>query len=573
MTLPFSPAELDALRENEPDKYFAFVARLAASTNADIAKQELHNALVMRAKAGCTLDGFDAWYELVHGGKMLGANYKQAIKCFQAHEDGEIFLYIGFRGVRKTTTFDITLTTFLHGYFPEKTGIVTGAADPNVKLIAKSIAQIIEQHPAWKEVFPNVVPYKERGWGAEGYWIRDANISPEKWTEQQAKVNDPSFVGGGYRSAEINGKHPSLYLVVDDLHDIDSSASVTEREYIKMVFLTQILKTVLRANDKLLTWVIMTGVPFSKDDTYAVLKNSGGTTYCNVPVMTRAPDGQGVYIDGKNRKTGVVYDDIVGWWYLTEPEIFGANSIVDERSKGKASFWQMYMLDIQMAKTGSLTYYTYDHDKIGFDLPTVGGADPSGIDPDMEVGGQKRSSFALCYLCKLPMGGAVVKDGVLKPMGIVKAKDAILQAQSMFPKWETTGVEDVGVGKVFMQYLRTDSRVNFIASNIKSLKDAKIRDKKLRFLNEIHPWIESGVIRISDENTPFLNALRYLMDNFFDIDANKPNEALDAGDSLYHAVKLIPEILRMPSAEDLSPQGMNDKPSLWHPFFGARHGK
>jgi hypothetical protein len=302
------------------------------------------------------------------------------------------------------------------------------------------------------------------------------------------------------------------------------------------------------------------------------MQQMGGVSTVVLPVMQRVPEGEGVYVDGINPKTGAVYEDIAGWWDLTWAENFGPASIVNARSEGKSAFWQMFMLDIKMAKTGSLTYYAYDHTRIGFDLPTVGGADPSGIDPDYEVGGQKRSAFALCYLCKLPMGGAVVKDGVLKPMGIVKAKDAILQAQVMFPKWETTGVEDVGVGKVFMQYLRTDSRVMFIPSNIKSPKDAKIRDKKLRFLNEIHPWIENAVIRISDENTPFLNALRYLMDNFFDIDANKPNEALDAGDSLYHAAKLIPEILRTPASDDISPMGMNEGARLWHPFFGTRPG-
>lgn len=571
MTLPdFDPV---ALKQTDPDKYWEFVARLRATVPLDEQQRQYQLALADKAREGETLEAFEAFYEGIHGNALLPHNLEAAKECFTAFEQGEIFLYLAARGFRKTTTFGITLCSWLLGLYPEKTGIVTGANDPNAKLIAKSISQIIEYHPFYRMAFPNVVVDKEKGWGAEGYWIRDNRISREDWTKQQSKVNDPSFVGGGYKSSEINGKHPSLFLLVDDLHDIDSSGSVTERESIKMIFLTQILKTVLRERDRLLTKVIMTGVPFAKDDTYAVLRQAGGTRFVNTPVMRRAAENakDATYIDGINPKTGAVYQDIVGWWYLVCPEIMGAKGIINARSEGKSAFWQMFMLDMESAKSLGLTYYLYDHTKIGFDLPTVGGADPTSIDPDYEIGGQKRSSFALCYLCKLPMGGAVVKDGVLKPMGIVDAKMAILQAQAMFSKWETTGVEGVGPGKMFQQYLRTDSRVRFLDSNIKTPDKKGVKDKKSRFEYEVSPWLDSAVIRISDEPTPFNLGLRYLLDNFFDIDANKPHASLDAGDSLYHAAKLIPEILRTPASDDISPQGLqSDYNGLWHPLMGAR---
>lgn len=566
--------DIFAVERMTPEQYSEFVVRLARLP-ADVLAEERRGALRIIAGGGDKLENYLAYHELVHGAPLPNHVLPAVQNRFEAHERGEMFLWLGFRGVLKTTTI-LTIDSFLIGHHPEGTGIITGASDDNAVTNAKFIANIMDLHPEFKLVFPSVVVDKARGWGADGYWVRRTHdtdgreISEGEWRARQSKVVDPTFLGGGYKSAKVNGRHPSLFLTVDDLHDIDTSASSVEREYIKLVFFTQILKTVIRREDKLLTQVDVTGVPFAKDDSYAQLRVMGGVTVYVQPVMRAAAEGAegAVYLDGVNEKTGITYDDIVGWWFLTWAQNFGAQSIINARSEGKAGFWQMFMLDIHAAKTGGLTYYLYDHTKIGYDLPTVGGADPSGIDPDTEVGGQKRSSFALCYLCKLQHGGAVVKDGVLKPLGIVKAKDAILQAQTMFRNWETTGVEDVGVGKVFMQYLRTDSRVQFVASNLKSLGDAKIRDKKLRFLNELHPWIESGVIRISDENTPFLNALRYLMDNFFDIDAGKPHEALDAGDSLYHAAKLIPEILRMPVSEDISPLALTTHSGLWHPLMG-----
>jgi len=549
--------QIAELKETDPDKYQEAVKKLRGILDVDAVGKDV---LRLQAQSDSGVDGFRAYYECLHGSPLQPHNDREAEKAFKAFDIHEIYVYLGFRGCRKTTTFLITLGSFLHGHFPAGTGVITGAADPNAKLIAKSIAMIIDLHPEFKKIFPHVIPYKERGWGAEGYWVRDNRVSVEEWARQQAKVNDPSFVGGGYKSSEINGKHPDLYLGVDDLHDIDSSVSVSEREYIKKVFFTQIMPTIVKGKTK----IIMTGVPFAHDDTYATLKKSSGVQFTEIPVMKRVAEGTegAVHIDGVNAKTGVVYDDIVGWWLLTEPNIMNAQQVLDERSRGKGAFWQMYMIDIEIAKSAPLIYYLYPHDKISYSWPTVGGADPTNVEPDKEVGGEKGSNFALCYLAKTPEGGAVVVDGVLKRMGIVAAKDAILQAQSMFSNWRFTGVENAGGGAVFLQYLHTDPKIRAVASNLSTPGKKGIADKKTRFLTETHPWIEGAVIRISDLETPFNMALRYLCDNFWDVDKKHP--CMDAGDALYHAAKLIPEVLRIPSKENIAPQ--KERSGLYHPL-------
>lgn len=572
--LPFDPQELLRLKETDPEKYWEVIARIQATVPMDEVRKEHLKQLAIIAASGETVEAFEAYYEGIHGNQLLPHLKNIIHERFEARKNGEMFVLLGFRGSRKTTTLQITLKSWLHGLAPEKTGVTTGANDANAKLIAKSIAQIIESHPFFRLAFPHVVIYKERGWGAEGYFLRDSRLSVEEWTKQQAAVNDPSFIGGGYKSSEINGKHPTLYLSADDIHDIDSSGSTAEREAIKETLLRQILPTVVRKDDKPVAPIELTGVPFAKDDSYQILRHSGGVRYVSMPVMTKAVEGEGVYIDGVNAKTGAVYEDIVGWWHLTAPEIFGVKSILEVRSLGKAPFWQMYMIDIEQAKNAGLTYYSYDHHRIGFNLPTYGGADPTGIDPDREVGGKKHSSFALCYLCKLPDGGAVVKDGVLKPMGIENAKNTILNAQSMFGEnWKGTGVEDVGVGKMFLQYLHLDSRIVAFSSNLKTPGKKGVSDKLTRFIYEVGAHLESGVIRISDERTPFLDALRYGLENFTDLDPKKPHEALDAMDSLYHAAKMMPEVLRKDVSDDISPSGLSNRGGLWHPLMGAVNGR
>lgn len=563
--LNFDPAAIDRMT---PEEYTAFITRLAAEMPRDMVQEARRVELRKIAAAGDKLENFLAFYELVHGSDMVKHNLEALTLEFEAFDRGVIFLWLGFRGCRKTST-QYTLAAFLHGHHPDQTGMITGANDSNSKLIAKSIAQIIENHPEFKACFPNIVVDKERGWGAEGYWVRDNSMTREEWAAKMAKVNDPSLIGGGYKSSEINGKHPSLYLFCDDLHDIDSSSSVTEREYIKQVFFAQILKTAIRENDKLKTRVALTGVPFAQDDTYAILQQTGDAMYLLLPVMRKAAEGApgAVFIDGVNPQTGVEYDDIKGWWYLTWGDNFGVKSILSERAKGKAAFWQMLMLDIKQAKTAGLVYYLFDHSRVSYDWLTKGGADPTNVVKDTEVGGNRRSNFALCYLAKNPNGGLVVVDGVLKQCGIVEAKDEIKRAQTLFPHWQTTGVENVGGGAVFLQYLRTDPKVRVVDSNLTFTGKGKVRAKADRINIELSPWVESGIITFSDADTPYLRALKRLFDKFFDLDPN--DEAWDAGDALYHAAKLYPEVLRVPdNGSSMNPQEMmqNTRRGLSHPM-------
>jgi hypothetical protein len=566
MTLPFDPAQLqqlDDLRSTDPERYWLVIAELAKHISPDAAHEQLKEALRAKARETDGYENFLAYYELIHSSQLEPHDLQPVQECFLAHAAGEIFEWLGFRGCRKTSTIDVTLDSFLLGHHPEGTGVVTGANDPNSKLIAKSIAQIIEYHPEFRATFPHVVIDKDRGWGAEGYWIRDTRITREAWTAQQAKVNDPSFIGGGYKSSEINGKHPTLFLSVDDLHDIDSSGSVTERENIKTVFITQILPTVPSEGGKLSAWVNITGVPFSKDDTYATLRDSGGVRYVGLPVMKRAPEGEGTYIDGINPKTGAVYDDIVGWWILTWAANFTPEAIISWRSKGKSMFWQMFMIDIEVAKTAGLRYYLYPASKIAMNWPTNGGADPTSFTKDAEVGGHTRSTFAHSWLSKLPQGGLVLVGGTLKKCSMEQSKENILEAQTKFDNWGTTGVEDVGVGKIYLQYLWTDKRVRAVASDLKLHKEIKgrIKSKPDRILIELSPWLDNMVIRISDEENDYNMAVRRGLDNFFDLSPD--DAAWDALDGLYHATKLFPEVLRIPDVQDLSPEAMTQGAHLY----------
>jgi len=76
------------------------------------------------------------------------------------------------------------------------------------------------------------------------------------------------------------------------------------------------------------------------------------------------------------------------------------------------------------------------------------------------------------------------------------------------------------------------------------------------------PWLESGIIRVSDAETPFLNELRRELDNY-------PNHTHDdALDALYWALRGMPDVLTLPRADEELPERYKKK--RVNPFANLR---
>lgn len=532
-------AELNQLIADNPEKARAFFdshPELVAPVFGHLHKDQL----AYKARTEDSPESFAAYCELIDGTPPPAHTMRQIRRIYSDHAEGTGTVVHAFRGSRKTTYFGVKFVSYRVGKEPAKTNIATGAVDDSPEKVMKSVAAIIEFHPEWKRVFPNVVPDTGRGWSMEGYYVKDTGVEYNDWVKQQSSTIDPTFLGGGYESRRLNGKHPSGVLYIDDIHDINNNSDKQRRDVVKALT-SVILKTVIRKDDKLSTWVLGVGVPWSSDDGYQTMVNSG-YGYTATPAMERATEGEAgaVYLDGFNKASGVTYDDLKGWWKLTYPEVFGVNSIMQERSFGKADFWQMIMLDLATASTGRLIYHQFPHDQVDMNWVMYGGCDPTTFEVTMQD--KKSSYFALCYLAKRPGGGAVIVDGILEKCSLLQAENHILSAQSKFPNWQVTAVENVSVGKVFFQALQRNALIRIVLSGLKGINDARVRSKKDRWMNDGAKFFEDGTILISDADTPFLNALRRLFNYFYDLDES--DGAFDAGDATYHAMKQIPDVLR-----------------------------
>ncbi len=522
-----------------------------------IVEKEVDKALLAERAKKDTPDGFFAYYEGKYGFPPPWQVKKWITEIYDAHDKGLGYTINAYRGSWKSVSISVNFTEFRIGHEPHKTNLIVTAADGTANKITENITETIEFHPWWKLVFPNVVPDKGR-WSSNGYWVIDTSMPREQWVAQQAGVIDPTLVGGGYTSTQINGKHPTGVAMTDDLHGLNNSHSEAEKKAAVKFYTTEFSKTFIRKDNKLVTWPVNVGVPWDRvHDTHKVLSKSGGYMSSTIPVMRRAleTDDGAVFIDGKNEMTGVVYDDIIGWWILANPDNFGVDLIKQDRGLGKFDFWQMMMMDLDTASAGGLRYYTFPHKDIDKTWYAIGGCDPSYTFKERQEYEIKSSFFGVGVGLKRPIGGAVLTDGVLDQCIPGTAAVHIMSLQNRY-NLNFTAVEDNGVGRLFIETIqRINPNLKIITSDLggirpKGQKPGRMKDKVDRFRTEAASFLENAQFLISDEQTDYLNTVRDALDNFYELDSHKADKRLDALDTVYHIMKSMPDVLQQSTTRE-----------------------
>ncbi len=430
-----------------------------------------------------------------------------------------------FRESIKTTAMTIGFTAYYIGHHPDKANLLLQVGDDTAKLNAGKVAELIDINPGWKAIFPNVVPDKEAAWGDKGYDVKRTDIPYDKWKQTLAKRRDNTLVGLGYSSRSNIGKHPDGILVIDDIHDENNTASQKELQGVLQVLQGTIFFMMTAS-----TWVVFVGTPWVDGDVLDFVEQTGEYIPTQLPAF---------WID-INGHTNYAWDKERGEDWVSSKR----------KTTTGAEFARMVLLDLSKAGSGTLKYYNFAQEALSFDWPIVGGADPTNVMPGA-FDGKKRSYFALAYVTKLPQGGAVVLDGVLEQCSQIEAENYIAMAQTKFPRYKFTAIENVGGGALFIQVVRRNSALRIIDSDLHGFlkKGGRIRSKADRILLEMAPWFENGVVRINSAHTPFLDALRRLFDKFYDLDP-KSDYSFDVGDAVYHALKAMPEVLVIKSPED-----------------------
>jgi len=545
----------------------------------DAKKRELYGLL---AGSLFDLEGFEAFFRLIFPFELAPHLVKPTKAAFKAFRMGKGFIWECFRGAAKTTTATIGLTAFCIGHEPTLSVLLVQVGDDIAKDNSKQIADIIENSPGWKEAFPHIVPDFKFGWGAGGYQIMQTHtdrtleepLSRPAWRAMNAQRKDPSLLGVGYKSHAIIGKRPTGLLLLDDIHDENNTRSDRELETVKKLYTGTILPTLA---PECKTGIV--GTPWNKRDIIATESATGNYLHIKVPVIEKkgeiryscpicntenfqptlpetekewnaSPDG--FCVEGH---PVVIEDTNVYAW----PERYNRTELAArKRSSGKIEYARMYLLDLSAAANTIFSYFPFPYEKLDPTWRMVGGVDYAGTASESQNLSGKNDYFAMAYVAVNENNVAVVYDGVRERVTQGRGEKIVSRAQGLFPGWQHSVIEGDGKGEDFIQFVMRNPGMRIVPMKTGG------KSKSERLEKQMGPWLESGRVRISNAETPFLNALRAELDDY------PNNDYDDCMDAVYWALRGIPDVLYTPSQQtELNTfYKFGEKPESDNPYRG-----
>ena len=261
--------------------------------------------------------GFRIFYVLVHNKPMP----RHAEAWVEQINRALSVLIEAFRGSTKTTVVN-TYLAYRIGLEPHKANLLIQVGDQIAQDNAALIADIIENNSGFKLCFPNVIPDKERGWGAMGYEVKRTDIEYADWRRMNSDRKDPTLIGLGYTSGAIIGKHPDGVLVMDDVDNEENTSSPRERARTDKILTGTIFETIVPGKTK----TVVIGTPWTMNDTISYIKATGLFDCTRTPVYA-APG--------------------VPTW----PDKFPEEEIERHRKlAGAVEFARMFLLDLEAAR-------------------------------------------------------------------------------------------------------------------------------------------------------------------------------------------------------------------------------
>jgi hypothetical protein len=470
-----------------------------------VSKEEIEEVgdCVSLAQQDDGLGGFEVFYRLVFGRELpRHAKEEWLPAIYQAKREGKGTVIEAFRGSSKTTTLTIAWVAFQVGHHPHKSNLLLQVGDHIARDNAQQIADIILYNQGWKRVFPHVEPDRKAGWSSTGYEVMRTDMDYADWRRlcTREKGKDPTFVGLGYRSRAVIGKHPTGVLLVDDIHDENNTRSARELETVRKIVMGTIIPTVTPG-----TWQVFVGTPWTDNDVLAYLKSTGRYISVRTPIMRDQESGigdQGSGDDGKDSQSAIsnIQSSIPVW-----PERFPIEEIEKLRKTiGEVEFARMFLLDLKAASGVHLRREwlgAYPRKKIDPGWPVVMGVDYAST-ADQLVDG-RRDYFAVAIGRALPGGaGIVLVDGFRGQISQGEAEAKLKGLARVFPTTQLIGVEAVGKGEEFFHLMLRTSRLP-----VRAVRPGR-QSKGERFERGMAPLFEFNRAWVADIDTDFLTAFR-----------------------------------------------------------------
>jgi len=396
-----------------------------------------------------------------------------------------------FRGSTKTSTITETFTAYQIGLHPERSNGFVQASEVSAKKHTSNVADMIEHNPAFRLLFPEVIPDKEKGWGAHGYWVKRADIDEGTWTRMRHQ--DPTLYAGSYGNSIHIGRHPTGVFCMDDINDDKNTESERKTQEVNR-WVTDTLFPALENT----AWRIINQTPWTKRDALALIKSTGVWKHTWTPVLRIGPEGVGEHIVIE-RDGNILFDK---WGVLTWPDRFDAAMISDkfmeQNTRGIVGFARMYLLDLSAAEGVFLKkewLHEYPRESINESWGVVIGVDYASTADKIKE--KDRDYFTLAVGRLLPGGGVVLVDGF---RGHVSQGEALQLTNSWarnYPTLQMVCVESHGKGQEFYYLLLANSRIPLIPGYTGN------KSKGERFEKQMAPLFQFSRVWVTDMLSEF----------------------------------------------------------------------
>jgi len=438
--------------------------------------------------------GYRLFYELTRNRPLPYHCYPWIDAIWEDHAKGERTIIEAFRGATKTTAITETFTAYRIALEPKESNLFVQASDAKAKKHASNVADVIAHNPLFRVLFPDIVPDKEKGWGAEGYWVKDISVPYDTWTHTRDK--DPTLVGAGYGADIVVGSHPSGVFIIDDINNDKNTESDLKCQEVNRI-LTDTLFPMIDPN----TWCVFNQTPWNKKDALQLVKDTGVWNLTTTPALTEDPEGELLEVTTDDEI--VIYSTRCK---LAWPERFSMKVLETKfRESGVVGFARMYLLDLKQAegqvlKKEWLRYFPYE--KIDINWPMFAGLDYASTSDRLKQ--RDRDYFVLCWGYVNPRGNLIVVDGYRLKCSQADAEQRVIAWVSRQPTLQQLGAESIGKGEEFVELLMR-APVYMPIMPIPSHKGIA-RSKGGRFEKILAPMFQQGRILLSDQRTPFLDA-------------------------------------------------------------------
>lgn len=526
-------------RENDtPDGYADF---FWCCTRLELPKHALYGWIVpiYLSHRAITLEEFRAFYDRPDAVKFrFVRDY-----VLQQVESGMVDLRLAIgavieaaRELIKTTVITNYFTAFRIGQQPHRANLMIQVGDDIAKDNSSQVARVIKDYAGWKKCFPHVVPDLEKGWGDKGYEVRQTHkwengqmvaLTDEEWNKLIATRKDPTLLGVGYSSHSLIGKHPDGVCVIDDIHDENNTASEKEMDGV-----LNIVESVINYTFTADAWVVYVGTPWAEHDTLGYIKRTSVYLSVVMPNYMELVDGQMTFPTEWKEDTRKVY-----MW----PELRGEEWVRKKLSQTRkmSEFLRMILLTLKNSGEKIYKVFSYPHKEIKWlEWEIVIGLDPTATFSTVSGKNAGVSHFAICYALKTPWNTIVIGGGYLEKVGADVGERELIRFIRSHPNFSRASVEDDGAGAIFIGFVSRNNGLKI--NNHSAIELSRKHSKKERQFDFLSPYTAAGTVLISDEDTPYLNALRKYFERYPQIDDK--SEALDAADAACYAVLDMPEI-------------------------------